>query len=300
MNMTLWISGLASGVAATGVGYAAISAVVAHRFTRARRSAPQRSTSWGDARLDRVTLQPRGEHLNLAAWYFAERPRDRVVILVHGNDGCRGNELLGGTQPLVERLRGRGFSVLALDLRGHGDSAGARFSFGMNESRDVLGAVDWLMARGYDTGRIGVFGASMGGAAALAAAEVEPAIGAVATDSTAADFGEMMGHHQRELSGLPRCVVPGGLAMARWLTGRNGRQSRPVETLRGMQGRPMLVIHSRHDPLIPVTDALRLAAQRGARLMITESDRHLGSFEHDHERYASEVVAFFDCALVRP
>lgn len=300
MNMTLWISGLAGGVAASGVGYTAISAVVAHRFTTARRADPHQSPLWDEARRDRVTLQPRGEHLTLAAWYFAERPRDRVVILVHGEDSCRGNELRGGTKPLVERLRAAGFSVLALDLRGHGDSAGARLSYGLNESRDVLGAVDWLMARGYDSGRIGVLGASMGGAAAIAAAAVEPAIGAVATDSTFADFGAGVGHRFRELSGVPGCFVPGGLAVARWLTGRNLRRSQPIENLRGMRGRPMLVIHSRHDPVIPVADALRLAAESSARLMITASDRHLGSSELDPAHYAAEIVGFFDRALVRP
>ncbi len=300
MSMTVWISGLAGGVAATGVGYSAISALVAHRFTTARRADPHRSPSWDEARRDRVTLQPRGEHLSLAAWYFAQRPRDRVVILVHGKDGCRGHELRGGTKRLVERLRAQGFSVLALDLRGHGDSARARLSYGLNESRDVLGAVDWLMARGHDAGRIGVFGASMGGAAAIAAAAVEPAIGAVATDSTFADFGDTLGRRFRELSGLPACFVPGGLAVARWLTGRNLRRSQPIENLRGMRGRPMLVIHSRHDPVIPVEDALQLAAASGAKLMITSSDRHLGSSEHHPEHYASEIVGFFDRALVRP
>ena len=86
MSMTFWIAGLASGLAATGFGYTAISAAVAHRFTRVKRADPYRSPLWSDARLDHVTLQPRGEHLALAAWYFAARPRDRVVILVHGKD----------------------------------------------------------------------------------------------------------------------------------------------------------------------------------------------------------------------
>lgn len=221
MSMTFWIAGLASGLAATGFGYTAISAAVAHRFTRVKRADPYRSPLWSDARLDHVTLQPRGEHLALAAWYFAARPRDRVVILVHGKDSCRGYELRGGTKALVERLRGQGFSILALDLRGHGKGGEARTSYGLNESRDVLGAVDWLMARGYDSGRIGVLGASMGGAAAIAAAAAEPAIGAVATDSTFADLDDVMGERFQELSGLPRCFVPGGLVIARSLTGRS-------------------------------------------------------------------------------
>jgi dipeptidyl aminopeptidase/acylaminoacyl peptidase len=51
-----------------------------------------------------------------------------------------------------------------IDLRGHGGSSTARLTYGARESQDVLGAVDWLRARGH--GRIGVLGASMGAAPA--------------------------------------------------------------------------------------------------------------------------------------
>jgi fermentation-respiration switch protein FrsA (DUF1100 family) len=43
---------------------------------------------------------------------------------------------------------------------------------------DVLGAVDWLLERGYDAGRIGVHGASTGASTALLACRDEAAIGA--------------------------------------------------------------------------------------------------------------------------
>lgn len=65
----------------------------------------------------------------------------------------------------------RGFAVLLYDARGHGLSAGNHVSFGWYETRDLLGALDWLRARGFST--LGCDGVSQGGATiALAAADL--------------------------------------------------------------------------------------------------------------------------------
>ncbi|HUG24197.1 alpha/beta fold hydrolase [Piscinibacter sp.] len=86
-----------------------------------------------------------------------------------------------------------GFSVLTIDLRGHGTSSPARLTYGARERHDVLGAVDWLRAQGHS--RIGLLGASMGAATALMAAAHEPAISALVVDSPFADFAQMIERH---------------------------------------------------------------------------------------------------------
>jgi alpha-beta hydrolase superfamily lysophospholipase len=109
------------------------------------------------------------------------------VIIAHGVGGCRGREFTTHSLELVKHLISSGFAVLVIDLRGHGASGGARMTYGIRERREVLGAVDWLLAQGYAAGAIGVLGTSMGGVAAIGAAGEEPAIGALISDS--ADAG---------------------------------------------------------------------------------------------------------------
>src|SRR5207247_5020959 len=117
------------------------------------------------------------------------------------------------------RIVEAGISVLRIDLRGHGSSSAARLSYGAAERHDVLGAVDWLLERGYDAGRIGVLGASMGASTALLACAEETAIGALVADSPFADFGTMIERQYRRLSGgLPAFLLPGALGCARLLT----------------------------------------------------------------------------------
>ena len=60
----------------------------------------------------------------------------------------------------------KGYAVLAINLRAHGDSEGEVRSFGLLEGRDAHAAFDWLKLHQHGA-KIGVIGSSLGGAAAL-------------------------------------------------------------------------------------------------------------------------------------
>lgn len=64
-----------------------------------------------------------------------------------------------------------GFSVIAIDLRGHGASEGNWRSFSPREFNavvlDVKAAKDYLISRGVKPGRMGIVGASIGANIAL-------------------------------------------------------------------------------------------------------------------------------------
>lgn len=74
----------------------------------------------------------------------------------------------------AEVLAGLGMAVLALDVRGHGDSGGSLDGGAVD---DVHVAIDALGARGHD--RIGLRGSSMGGMLALLAAAGDRRVRAV-------------------------------------------------------------------------------------------------------------------------
>ena len=139
--------------------------------------------------------------------------------MVHGRDASRTAAVGGSFLQEAKLLHDGGYGVLMIDLRGHGQSSDARFTFGLKERSDVLGAVDWLLQRGVAPGRIGVLGLSLGAAAAIGAAAEEPAIGALVLDSGFADINTLIGEQWEKASGLPRPFLYSALLMARIMTG---------------------------------------------------------------------------------
>lgn len=270
--------------------YTVIAVVVAHLFTTPRRVQPH---AHGGSPCERVQFRARGESLQLIASYRRAPGALAVVLLVHGRDACRGEELRGTTESLVLELITRGLSVMMVDLRGHGDSDHARLTFGRRERRDILGAVDFLRGRGYASGRIGVLGASMGGASAIAAAAEEPAIGALITDSAFASLHEVLAAQFTRLTRLPLFVLAGALVAARALTGEDLLHDAPHENMRRLRGRPTLVIHAEHDPFVPVHHAHVLAQAGESAIWITDGHKHLSSFGVAGADYLERVGVFF-------
>ena len=86
--------------------------------------------------------------VSLAAWWVpADRPDAAAVILVHGKGSCRHDPVILLPAGMLHR---NGFAVLLVDIRDMGDSEvlDGRYSGGTQEYMDVLGAWDWLRARG--------------------------------------------------------------------------------------------------------------------------------------------------------
>ena len=272
--------------------YGLIAFLIAARLTRAKR----RVVPADVASLARVHLVSRQDRLALVGSFAPVAGSDRAVILVHGRNACRGWEFNSSSAALVAHLQQQGFSVLLLDLRGHGESAKARLTFGLRERLDVLGAVDWLRTHGIAAGRIGVIGMSMGGVAALLAAAEEPAIGAVVSDSAFADFGQVLRAQFSRLSGLPNGFLWGGLLAGRVLTGHHLGEFRPLEVVAQVRAATLLV-HAKSDPFISSHHAQTLSQAMRAEHWITPGSSHLASYRDQPEQYAQRVTAFLGIHL---
>jgi uncharacterized protein len=292
-----WLIGVAIVAMVMAALYIATSAVIAHIMTRAQRKSPHDDPIWDAHKADRVSFTARGSDLVLAGWYLRAARADRAVVLVHGKDCCRGDELKTSTYDLVQSLVQSGLSVFMLDLRGHGESSSARMTYGLRERFDVLGAVDWLLERGYKPGSVGLLGASMGGACAIAATRIEPAIGALITDSAYADFSDMMQRRFRRLSGMPNFFLPGALFMSRLFTGVRFERNRPAKDAESFGGLPMLVIHSDQDPFVPLDHAQQIATAANAGLWVTQGEHHISSYRRYPNEYKQRVGQFFQTHL---
>lgn len=135
----------------------------------------------------------------------------RVALLCHMHHGARED-----WDPLAARLHDAGYTVLAINHRGSGASDGPEDS--SKADQDVLGAVDYLVARGEE--RVYPVGASMGGAGSLiAAAAGKPAIRAVVAISAPDEWGGLHVHQFTSRIRVPVVFIgasedPDGLAPA--------------------------------------------------------------------------------------
>ena len=188
--------------------------------------------------------------LKLAAWLVpAEVETDKAIILLHGYPADKG-DILWSTVFLREN-----YNLLYLDFRYFGKSQGSYTTIGIRETADVLAAVKFLSTSGMK--KIGVWGFSMGGAAALMALSETQEIDAVASDSSYASLALMAEEVYRQVPGLNKAIA--------WLMTRSAKlflnidlvvQS-PVMIVKETRV-PILLIHSQTDQVIPFSHALML------------------------------------------
>ena len=240
-----------------------------------------------------VRFMSRTDYLQIAGWFIPNRGAEQAMILVHGRDASKQNAISGKLPQLAAELHGLGLAVLMIDLRGHGESEGKRYTFGVHERRDVLGAVDFLVEQGFAPGQIGVLGISLGGAAVIGAAVEEVAIGAVVVDSIFANIKMLVQPKWEAESGLPLFFLPGVFLMWQLLIGFDLRKVKPVDELVKLPPRPILVLHSQVDEKVDVAHAHVIKdAVPEVKLVIFEGCNHAELFRDNPQGYLAAVIPF--------
>ena len=118
-----------------------------------------------------------------ATWYEPSARPAPAVILVHMLQKSRRD-----WDQLATRMAGEGIGVLAIDLRGHGESQGAAQDYAAMV-QDVRAARKFLATRGEVTpSKIGLAGASIGATLVALAAADDPAIVSLALLSPTAEY----------------------------------------------------------------------------------------------------------------
>jgi len=285
------------------VGYLAISAYVAERFTIAERLFTQDTPLTYGMSYEEVTFPAREDGLEIAAWYIPadesqSADQSPAIVMVHGWNASRTYGFNKHFLDLAQALHQSGFSVLMIDLREHGESAPAHTSFGMYERRDVLGAVDYLLARGHQPGQIGLLGTSTGAASVVGAAAEDQAAGAVVTDSLFAESYPVMKVLWRLRSDAPMAIFYSTVGMFRVMNGYDLASAHPIDEIGRIPPRPLLMIHCQGDDHVPVEQFEQLKqAAPWAETWLVQDCRHSEIYEFVPEEYDQKVVAFFEAGL---
>jgi pimeloyl-ACP methyl ester carboxylesterase len=189
--------------------------------------------------------------VTLRGWYVPSR-NGAAVLALHGT----GSNRLGVARH-ARLLAGHGYGVLALDLRGHGESGGRSTSVPWRLDDDLDAALDWLEARpDVHGGRIGALGVSLGGEVALQLAARRTDLRAVVAEG-----------------------VMGGTVVAR------------------VAPRPLLLISSGRSSEAAEGRAFARRGGASTALWNLPGARHGGALGTDPAGYEQRVVGFLDRAL---
>ena len=110
------------------------------------------------------------DRTKLHARVYKNKKSKKVIILCHGYRGTGIRDFSGAGKYIIDK----GFNVVLIDERGHGESKGHSITFGVREHRDILKWVDYVLEEFGKDIELYLGGISMGAASVLFVAEHLP------------------------------------------------------------------------------------------------------------------------------
>jgi fermentation-respiration switch protein FrsA (DUF1100 family) len=233
--------------------------------------------------------------VKLSAWYTPPQPalsggegNGAVILVAHGHGAYK-------QEDIYALLAGHGYGVIAWDFRAHGESGGGFTSLGYYEVMDAKAALDFVLSQP-DVKHIGAWGGSMGAVTMIRAAAKYPQIEALVSDSAFSTLPDELNIR------VPYPVLnPLIRFFAEQQTGLDLDLVRPVDDIRRISPRPVLIIQSSNDRMVPLDSALRLYENAGKpkELWIVDKANHLSIYARYPETYEEKVLGFFERRLLK-
>jgi uncharacterized protein len=226
--------------------------------------------------------------LTLAGLLFYRPHAKRVVLLVHGYRMAKEQ-----MREFIELFPHD--TILAIDLRGHGQSEGDIVSLGYYETRDVLSAVNYLK-QNPKTKNLPLYGlgTSMGSVALMCATAQTNAFKGIIVDSPFADFKDQFVRSFKQRTALPDIPF---LWLAKlfyyWSTNVRIADISPVTCAEHIKT-PVLIVHARNDSVTPFEDSEKLyRALKGPKeLFAVANAPHSEIFKNYWAEYEERIRNF--------
>ena len=247
---------------------------------------------------ERITLHTADDLALVAYAVHVEEPR-AVVVFLSGTHAPSVTAFFGHAAMLAEA----GYASLLIEMRARGESGGERIGLGYDEVLDLQAGVAHLQAQpAYAGVPIVAFGLSLGGATAINATGMTPAIAGLVSLSAFSSWSDVFVDNMglpEPLAGLQRAFVSLYLGFTYGFDRRDLVPRRQIELL---GDRPALLVHSRDDSQVPFASFERLVARAPDQVetWVRGGDAHLvvsdGSFLRPWEdaEYAGVVMGFLE------
>ena len=215
-----------------------------------------------------------------------------AVLLLHG---FRANRRSMQARALF--LNRLGYTVLLVDLPGHGESAGQHITFGAHEADGVRAALAWLK-RNLPGEKIGVIGSSLG-AAALVLSKPGDQIDALVIEAMYPTIAEATENRLAMRAGIVgRWAAPLLLMQLPWRTGVTVEQLRPIDAMAALAC-PVFVIAGAEDRHTTAAETRRIfaAAHEPKQLWLVDGAAHVDLHAAARAEYEKRVGNFLALQL---
>jgi len=192
----------------------------------------------------------------------------------------------------AQLLMQNGFSVLLIDLQGHGETPGDTITLGWRESDDAHAALDWLRLSA-PSRRVGVIGCSLGGAAVLLGPQPS-GYDAVVLEAVYPRVSRAVENRIRiRLGPLAPVLTPLLLVQLQPRLHISVADLEPIRAIAKL-GSPVLVVAGSNDEHTTLGESRELfvAASPPKELWIVGGARHEDFLAFDPAGYEHHVVAF--------
>ncbi|MGO8788018.1 MAG: alpha/beta hydrolase [Terriglobia bacterium] len=227
-----------------------------------------------------------GEH---EGWLLLGLRRAPVIILCHGYDSNRSDLLWLGSV-----MRDNHFNVYLFNF--HGPNAKENLSdLGTRQAADLNSAIETVTKQpDVNHSRVGLFGMSVGGYAALVAAESNPKVKALVVDTAYSDPERMFDAQiDRLLGGSSGMFLTLTEAEFR-LASRGGNPHALMASLPRLANIPKLFISGRDNPpLAAMTEAIYKQAPEPKQLLVLEHSASTIAIEAEKKEYENQVLSFY-------
>jgi alpha-beta hydrolase superfamily lysophospholipase len=234
------------------------------------------------------------EQDSIEAWWLDLEDPVGTVLVAHGYGSCKGN-----MSNEINWWLGQGYSVLAIDFRGHGGSAGNHTTIGFEEAKDVKQAVDWLNEERADLPLV-LFGTSMGSVAILKAAkDYDLKAKALVLECPFASLRQAV-KNRFELMDIPSWGLVDLLVF--WggqQSGFSAFDHQPVEYAKEIET-PTLILYGARDPKVKsweVEEIYENLAAKQKELVIIPEAGHNHMLRRDEALWSTSVLHFIEEAI---
>jgi alpha-beta hydrolase superfamily lysophospholipase len=230
---------------------------------------------------------------SIAGWWVDKGEDAPVVLLLHAVRADR-STMVSRARLLIQH----GFSVLLIDLQGHGETPGEAVTLGYRESADVVAARDWIK-RTAPGRKVGVVGCSLGGASVLLASQPS-GFDAVVLEAVYPRISRAVENRIRIRVGPLAPILSPLLLMQ--LEPRLHIAVSDLEPIRsiGRLEAPVLIVAGSKDEHTTLEESRELfdAAVEPKSLWIVDGARHQDLLAYDRQGYEEHVVGFLRKTLV--
>lgn len=230
--------------------------------------------------------------LTLRGKFYEYTPGAPIELMLHGYRGCAERDMPGGAL----RSHRVGRSALVVDQRGSGSSDGSVISFGINERRDCLAWVDFMIQKFGPDVKIILTGISMGAATVMMAAgeDLPDQVIGILADCGYSSPKDIICKVIRDMKLPPKPIYPLIKLGAKLFGHFNLEETSALEALKRCK-KPVIFFHGETDDFVPceMSRACFAACASEKRLVTVPNAGHGLAYPVDPERYIRELKTFF-------